>query len=210
MIQRDVPDNAYRAVCAALRLAGFRLIEAGIEQKPSIDSLIHVLQLASKVGASLADVGEPNLAASVLGSAAKYEESLRAAEDPQGEHAQSRARAVILYYTSRMEAAWQEGNTGVAEFMLEKITESDQYLSLLTQSDRRTLSGKLLAIGKGGLETAMPSDLAGDGTKDSIKWIQRAFSIIEPLDDAADPGKGQLRVSHFSFSSISFTRTSSS
>ncbi|KAI1789167.1 meiosis protein SPO22/ZIP4 like-domain-containing protein [Ganoderma leucocontextum] len=198
LVHRDIPDHAHRAVCAALRLAGFRLIEAGIEQQPSIDSLIHVLQLASKVGASLADVGEPNLAAGVLGSAAKYEESLRAAEDPQGEHAQSRARAVILYYSSRMEAAWQEGNAGVAEFMLEKITDSDHYLSLLTPSDRITLAGKLLAIGKGVLKTTMPSDPTGDSPKDSIKWIQRAFSIVEPLDDAADPGKGQLKVSPLS------------
>lgn len=54
----------------------------------------------------------------------------------------------------------------------------------------------------------MRSELAGDSTKDSIKWIQRAFSIIEPLDDAADPGKGQLRVSSSFVFFYAFTRTS--
>lgn len=54
----------------------------------------------------------------------------------------------------------------------------------------------------------MRSELAGDSTKDSIKWIQRAFSIIEPLDDAADPGKGQLRVSSSFVFLYAFTRTS--
>ena len=61
-------------LAVTVRLAAFRLIEAGIEDKPSIEcmhslsqmshirtlsapfplALIHVLQLASKVGASLA------------------------------------------------------------------------------------------------------------------------------------------------------------
>ncbi|KAI0757464.1 meiosis protein SPO22/ZIP4 like-domain-containing protein [Daedaleopsis nitida] len=212
VVQQDVPDDAYRAVCAAcappfalflphtpirlwmsVRLAGFRLIEAGMEHKPAIESLIHVLKLASKAGASLADVADLDLAAGVLGSAAKYEELLRAAEDPQGDNAQPRARAVILYYSSRMEAAWREGNVGVAEFMLEKVTESDQYLSLLTPSDRRTLAGKLLAIGKEILRSSTQAGPLGDSAKESVKWIQRAFTTIEPLEDAADTGEGALR-----------------
>ncbi|RDX43939.1 hypothetical protein OH76DRAFT_1128530 [Lentinus brumalis] len=193
VVQRDVPDDAYRSVSAALRLAGFRLIEAGMEHKPGIESLIHVLQLASKAGASLADVGDLDLAAGVLGSAAKYEDLLRAAEDPQGENAQARARAVVLYYSSRMEAAWGEGNTGVAEFMLEKATESDQYLSLLTPSDRRTLAGKMLGIGKELLRSSTQDGPGGNSARDSVKWIQRAFSIIEPLEDALDTGDGHLR-----------------
>ncbi|KAI0719068.1 meiosis protein SPO22/ZIP4 like-domain-containing protein [Cerioporus squamosus] len=199
VVQKDVPDDSYRSVCAALRLAGFRLIEAGMEHKPGIESLIHVLQLASKAGASLADVGDLDLAAGVLGSAAKYEDLLRAAEDPQGDNAQARARAVVLYYSSRMEAAWGEGNTGVADFMLEKATESDQYLSLLTPSDRRTLAGKLLGIGRELLKASTQDGPAGNSARDSVKWIQRAFSIIEPLEDVVDTGDGQLRVTRAYF-----------
>lgn len=37
-----------------VRLAAFRLVEAGMESKPGIESLIHVLQLASKTGMALA------------------------------------------------------------------------------------------------------------------------------------------------------------
>ncbi|KAI0358894.1 hypothetical protein OH77DRAFT_1493876 [Trametes cingulata] len=215
VVQQGVPDDTYRSACAAMRLAAFRLIEAGMEHKPGIQSkahprfsrplshtahlhsfpsaLIHVLQLASKAGASLADVGDAALAAGVLGSAAKYADLLKAAEDPQDEHGQARARAVVLYYSSRMEAAFREGNDGVADFMLEKISESDQYLSLLTPSDRRTLAGKLLGIGKTMLKSSTSGDRAGNGARDSVKWIQRAFSIIEPLEDAADTGDDQLR-----------------
>ncbi|KAI0367468.1 hypothetical protein BV20DRAFT_950150 [Pilatotrama ljubarskyi] len=213
--QQNVPDESYRSACAAMRLAAFRLIEAGMEHKPGTQSkppsrcsqppshsahvhsfssaLIHVLQLASKAGASLADVGDAALAAGVLGSAAKYADLLKAAEDPQDEHGQARARAILLYYSSRMEAAFREGNDGVADFMLEKISESDQYLSLLTPSDRRTLAGKLLGIGKTILKSSTSGDPVGNGAADSVKWIQRAFTIIEPLEDAADTADGQLR-----------------
>ncbi|KAH9850619.1 meiosis protein SPO22/ZIP4 like-domain-containing protein [Lenzites betulinus] len=215
VMQKDVPDDDYRSVCAAMRLAAFRLIEAGIEHKPGIQSgyrarlrhvqiysahvrlfppaLIHVLQLASKAGASLADVEDVTLAAGVLGSAAKYADLLKAAEDPQDEHAQARARAMVLYYSSRMEAAFREGNDGVADFMLEKVSESDQYLSLLTPSDRRTLAGKLLGIGKNMLRSSTPADAAGNGARDTVKWIQKAFAIIEPLEDTADAGDELLR-----------------
>ncbi|KAI0735751.1 meiosis protein SPO22/ZIP4 like-domain-containing protein [Earliella scabrosa] len=201
VVQRDVPDEAYRSVCAALRLAGFRLIEAGMEPKPRIESLIHVLQLASKAGASLAGQPLASISPSTITPAPympscsriQYEELLRPAEDPQGENAQARARAVMLYYSSRMEAAWRERNVGVAEFMLEKVTESDQYLSLLTPSDRRTLAGKLLGIGKELLRSSTQEGPAGNSARDSVKWIQRAFSTIEPLEDAADTGDGQLR-----------------
>ncbi|KAI0665334.1 meiosis protein SPO22/ZIP4 like-domain-containing protein [Trametes maxima] len=205
VLQKDVPDDAYRSACAAMRLAGFRLIEAGMEHKPGVQSrntthanpfplaLTHLLQLASKAGSSLADVGDTALAASVLGSAAKYVDQLRAADDPQNTHAQACARAIVLYYSSQMETAFQEHNDGVADFMLEKVSESDQYLSLLTPSDRRTLAGKLLGIGKSMLKSSTPGDPAGNGARDYVKWIQRAFSIIEPLEDAADSGDGQLR-----------------
>ncbi|KAI0825283.1 meiosis protein SPO22/ZIP4 like-domain-containing protein [Trametes gibbosa] len=215
VMQKDVPDNDYRSVCAAMRLAAFRLIEAGIEHKPGIQSklcprishiqtysahvrvyppaLVHILQLASKTGTSLADVEDVTLAAGVLGSAAKYAELLKAAEDPHEEHAQARARAMVMYYSSRMEAAFREGNDGVADFMLEKVSESDQYLSLLTPSDRRTLAGKLLGIGKSTLRSSTSADAAGNGAHDSVKWIQRAFAIIEPLEETADAGDELLR-----------------
>lgn len=45
-------DDA-RAHLAALRLAAFRLVEAGLETKPGIESLLHVLQLASKTAVTL-------------------------------------------------------------------------------------------------------------------------------------------------------------
>ena len=71
----------------------------------------------------------------------QFEESLRNVDDSQGLHQQAKARATIVYYSSRMEAvsdlnrgtalfgdlgvfpqAWREGNDSVANFMLQKIT----------------------------------------------------------------------------------------
>ncbi|KAI0638918.1 meiosis protein SPO22/ZIP4 like-domain-containing protein [Trametes polyzona] len=208
VVQKDVSDDAYRAVCAASASPSASFLSPSISGAPSPfhhvphtpahvrsfpSALIHVLQLASKAGASLADVGDVTLAASVLGAGAKYVDLLRGVEDTQDEHGQARARAIILYYSSRMEAAVREGNDGVADFMLEKISESDQYLSLLTPSDRRTLAGKLLGIGKDMLKSSASADAAGNGAGDSVKWIQRSFAIIEPLEDTADAGDEQLR-----------------
>lgn len=84
------------------------------------------------------EVGNNVVAGCVLTSAAKvinvtdplstpdvrlqFEELLRNAGDPDGTHQQSIACATIVYHSSRMEAAWKEGNYTVAEFMSKKIT----------------------------------------------------------------------------------------
>ncbi|KAH9964595.1 hypothetical protein BC827DRAFT_944961 [Russula dissimulans] len=143
--------------------------------------LVHMLQLASMTGATLAgnvylflarnksqpyitacdssfhsfffgfrivlfsDLGKFELATSVLTSAAKvrrpckcsgvvacspfcvlwlfqFEQSLRNADDHQNLHQQSISQATVVYYCSRMEAAWKEGNDSVAQYMLRNIT----------------------------------------------------------------------------------------
>lgn len=61
-------------VVAALRMAGFRLIEAGLENHQPFEGLVHVLRLASKAGASLSEVGRHDVAASILACAAKVPE----------------------------------------------------------------------------------------------------------------------------------------
>jgi len=193
---RSGPDDG-RPVIAALRLAGFRLIEAGLEQKPAIETLIHVLKLASKTGASLSECGNKDVAASVLGCAAKLEERVRDAEDAQGVYHKPKVQAVMLYYSSRMEAAWREGNDGIADFMLQKITENDQY-SLLPPRDRQVLAAKLLEIGKSLLKDNQKEDLVTMGgirTRNAVNWIQKAFAITEQMDDAESPGIADLRQS---------------
>ncbi|KAI0085689.1 meiosis protein SPO22/ZIP4 like-domain-containing protein [Irpex rosettiformis] len=164
-----------------VRLAGFRLIEAGLEPKPSIETLIHVLQLASKAGASLSKTGRHELAAAVLTSAAKYEEQLRIVDDSEQAHQQMKSQAIILYFSSRMEAAWREGNDAVSEFMLQKITENEQRLRFLRQSDREALAAKLLEIGKIVLRNVREADDDTQKTQyhSAIKWLQKAFSLTE-------------------------------
>jgi len=65
------PDDDSRTLVAALRLAGFRLVEAGLESKPGIETLLHILRMASKTGAILSEIGKNDAAGSVLTSAAK-------------------------------------------------------------------------------------------------------------------------------------------
>lgn len=90
-----------------VRHAAFRLIEAGLEPRPTIDSLLHVLQIASKTGATLAETGRSDKAGVVLSSAAKWEELVRTAKD--GEKAgegieKKKAGASVVYLSCRMDA----------------------------------------------------------------------------------------------------------
>ncbi|TDL22344.1 hypothetical protein BD410DRAFT_821261 [Rickenella mellea] len=198
---RQGSDGDDRKLFAALRLAGFRLIEAGLEQKPSVETVIHVLQLASKAGAILSETGSNNVAASVLGCAAKFEELLRSSDgDEEGIHDQAKARAIILYYCCRMQAAYKEGNDAIAQFMLQKITESDENrLSLVSIHDREMLASKILEIGKAIMKNPSRPSVDTDGgvdakkAFDAVKWIQKAFYLVEKMEDTATPGTSELK-----------------
>lgn len=185
-----------RVVVAALRLAGFRLMEAGLEPKPGTEALLHILQIASKTGATLSELGHNDTASGVLSCAAKYEEALRNIDDTSGTNQQARACVTAVYLSTRMEAAWREGNEGLAAFMADKVTENDGRLVLLSNHDRETLATKLLDIGKSLLRSCYQDNkLTPEESKanEAIRWMQKAFSVIEPLDCTANAGLAELK-----------------
>ncbi|OJA21094.1 hypothetical protein AZE42_07730 [Rhizopogon vesiculosus] len=241
-----------RAVVAALRLAGFRLMEAGLEPKPDIQGREkhHAFPLLSliipsqhyytsfKLLVKLAqpcpvriqghffvyiqiiivtadqEIGNNHSASSVLGCAAKvislllsfvryglsflkkYEEALRIIDDPSGTNHQAKACVTAVYLSTRMEAAWREGNEGLAAFMADKITENDGRLVLLSNHDREMLATKLLDIGKSLLRSCYEdSKSAVEASKvhEAIRWMQKAFSVIEPLDCATNIELAELK-----------------
>ncbi|KAJ3483561.1 hypothetical protein NLI96_g6231 [Meripilus lineatus] len=201
-IRGSANDDANKTVFAALRLAAFRLIEAGLEQKLSIESKQSPAHLNYAHGAiQLYRISSHSRAAPGKQS---RRGTVRAMDDPQGLHQQGKARAVVLYYSSRMEAAWREGNDGVAEFMLQKITgvfdsnwhrgsgnyimtpENDQVFTSMAPRDRVSLASKLLEIGKSLLRAPADkrSSSGSGGAQDSVRWIQRAFSLVESVESA--------------------------
>lgn len=191
LIGKTADDDA-GALVAALRLAGFRLVEAGLESKPGIEALLHVLQMASKTGATLSDIGRNDAAASVLTSAAKYEEALRNAEDQTGTNRKAVACATIVYIASRMEASWREGNYTVAEFMSQKISEDGQRLSLITPQLRELLVVKYHQIGRSILKEPITQE--GKKILDALVWLQKAVSLSDQPDAAASMSEVKVGV----------------
>ncbi|KAF9481252.1 SPO22-domain-containing protein [Pholiota conissans] len=183
---------------AALRLAAFRLVEAGLETKPGIEShidpckgLVHVLQLASKAGSALSEIGDNVVAARVLTSAAKFEEQLKnkIASESDETHRRTIAYAIVMYHSTRMEAAWKEGNNTIADYMSRKITGK------LTSSPPfpiHSLAYKLHQIGRSFL-----TEPTQEGSKpgDAIQWLQRAFTITDQLEDSAVSDISGLKIS---------------
>ncbi|KAF9444140.1 SPO22-domain-containing protein [Macrolepiota fuliginosa MF-IS2] len=195
---------------AALRLAAFRLIEAGLELKPSIETLVHILRIASKTGNTLSEVGKNNMAATVLTAAAKYEELLRGSDDLDKIHQQSIACATIVYFSSRMEAAWKEGNHTVAEYTSQMIMSEffisdsstashvryagdDQRLALLPPHDQKLLIHKLYQIGRSLLKNK--EERNGVKTSNAVDWLRNAFRIVDHLEEATTPDVQELRIS---------------
>ncbi|KAG6334327.1 hypothetical protein ID866_4762 [Astraeus odoratus] len=159
-------------------------------------ALLHMLQIASKTGATLSELGNSESATSVLICAAQYEEALRNQDDPDRTHEIAKARVTTLYFSSRMEAAWRDKNEGLAAFMADKIIGNDRQLSLLSTRDRELLATKLLDIGKSILRTCHQSGkLIAEGSRapDTLRWMQKAFQIIEPLACATSPELAELK-----------------
>ncbi|QRW05717.1 hypothetical protein RhiLY_04716 [Ceratobasidium sp. AG-Ba] len=179
-LQADKPGPQKR-VFASLRLAAFRLVEAGTSSPPTVESLVHLLQLASKAAAALSDCDDDR-AQQVLMTAADYEVLVKelAAKDDDRNVQQKTESATVQYYCSRMDAAWKEGNEGVAYFMLEQATD-ERRLDDMPLTEVEEVIGRATQIGKGLLRKAWGNVAEPEAVADSkmglnaVKWLQRRF-----------------------------------
>ncbi|KAG9017874.1 hypothetical protein FRB93_004685 [Tulasnella sp. JGI-2019a] len=185
-------------IFAFLRLASYRLIEAGMHRDAGIQTLIHVLQLATKAASALFECEEANRAGSILTRAADLEARLQKAEDPTNEFGRAKAGAIVSYYSSRMEGAWREDNEPVSFFMLKQAT-SDQQIQHLIPGDIELLATKVFDQGKSLLYI---NDLSEHGQVDapaaqraavSVKWLQQALRLSEALNAQALMGNPRLK-----------------
>ncbi|KAF8877627.1 hypothetical protein BD779DRAFT_1243031 [Infundibulicybe gibba] len=94
--------------------------------------------------------------------------------------------STIVYFSSRMEVAWKEENYTIIDFLVEEIADN-QRLVLLPRA-RLPLAFKLHRLGNSILrETA-----AYDGTR-AIDWLQKAFSMVDCLEETTTPGVAELK-----------------
>lgn len=91
--------------------------------------------------------------------------------------------------------AWKEGNDSVAQYMLRNITESHvERLAHLSARDRELLASKVLQIGKSLLISEGRDDSKIDArAEEAVKWLQKAFSLAEHLDDTLTAGAVDLK-----------------
>ncbi|RXW17117.1 hypothetical protein EST38_g8741 [Candolleomyces aberdarensis] len=78
-----------------------------------------------------------------------------------------------------MEAAWNEGNITVAEFMSKKIADEEQRLALLQPKVREYLALKFHNIAKFILKGSK------DRAPDAVVWLQRALTLMDKANDEA-------------------------
>ncbi|KAG8964727.1 hypothetical protein FRC03_001406 [Tulasnella sp. 419] len=201
LMRPDADSDPHRKISFAfIRLAAFRLIEAGMPSDgSSIEALIRVLQLANKAAACLAACEQTELAASVLITGAQLEEELQKADDPSGQYAKPKSGAIVSYYSSRMEAAWKEDNESVAVYMLEQAI-NDQNLQHLDAQEVELIASKVLDIGTSILRSATIDHQNQDGTIAAqralvaVNWIQKALWLSERVGDKDTLGVNQLKV----------------
>ncbi|KAF9527894.1 meiosis protein SPO22/ZIP4 like-domain-containing protein [Crepidotus variabilis] len=173
------PSGTQHMRIAALRFAAFRLIEAGLEAKPGLDTLIHVLQLANKTGAGLIEAGKAAVASSILKSAANYEESLRNRKWTDDTQRRAVASARLVFYSVRMEAAWTEGNHSLAVYLSEKIAEDSAHLNEISPSALEALIVQFHTFGRSLLKGGSSE---GPRSSDAIQWLQKAFAMADTME----------------------------
>ena len=69
-----------------------------------------------------------------------------------------------------------------------------RYLTFPIQ--RLLLAAKLLEIGKGTLRAAQATEAEMSKTQNAIKWIQKAFAVVEHCEDTGETSVGDLKVGH--------------
>ncbi|KAF8310846.1 hypothetical protein DL93DRAFT_2099158 [Clavulina sp. PMI_390] len=211
-----------RTIFATLRLAAFRLIEAGLEPQPDGDTCQQDGSRAFWSASSIPRVYPPPLmgtdsipacgrhdtAMEILSAGAQYEESLRATDDELGVDAKSKSSAILSYYISRMEAAWSDANESVAYFMLQQALEC-QRLEKFTILEIDLLASKVLDIGKSLIKatTAMEARSATGTTPNArhinnataaVRWLQHAFQLAEQGNMELPDNQPQLEPSFLS------------
>ncbi|KAG9124870.1 hypothetical protein FRC07_009933 [Ceratobasidium sp. 392] len=180
-VLNQTEPEARKRVFASLRLAAFRLIQAGSNGPPTGETLVHLLQLASKTAAALSDCDDGR-AQNVLMAAADYESLLKDLDDRNLQ--QRKDSATVQYYCGRMDAAWKDGNESVAFFMLEQATD-ERRLNEMPIVDVEEVVGRALNVGKGLLRKAWGKETEVEAAADSkmalnaVKWLQKAFQTIE-------------------------------
>ncbi|KAF8708275.1 Meiosis protein SPO22/ZIP4 like, partial [Rhizoctonia solani] len=196
-VQDQVEAESRKRAFASLRLAAFRLIEAGSDVPPTIESLVHLLQLASKTATALSECNDDR-ARSIMISAAdlesdQYESQLKNLKTDDRDISK-KEYATAQYYCGRMDVAWKDGNESVGFFMFEQATD-ERRLSTMSIPEIEEILGRALEIGKAALSRSWDKETDTDVTTPAaqsisstadvkaatigVKWFQKILQVLE-------------------------------
>ncbi|KIR81177.1 hypothetical protein I306_01720 [Cryptococcus gattii EJB2] len=159
---------------AALRLTGFRLVEAATDIKGPTTFLIRLLGLTAKTMTALLEAGKAPMASQLALQGAEYEQLITSSTTiKEASELKQKVTVLVWYYMARIDFLLREGNDSFAYDLLYKATQLDETWSMTAQ-ECRLLASKCWTVGNHMLNER--TNVSG-----SIDWLKQGILLIEKL-----------------------------
>ncbi|WVQ72986.1 hypothetical protein IAR50_002549 [Cryptococcus sp. DSM 104548] len=178
-VGRTTPNNPSLskeviAIVVALRLTGYRILEAATDPKGPTAFIVRLLGLTAKTMSSLLDAGKTAVASQLAVQGAEFEQTLISANNTQapGEMKQQ-VSSLVWFYCARIELLLKEGNYNFAFDILLKAIVLDEMWTMSAQ-ECHILAAKCWTVGNDMLQTK-------DNVPLSIDWLKQGIMLIEKM-----------------------------
>ncbi|ODN81471.1 hypothetical protein L202_01898 [Cryptococcus amylolentus CBS 6039] len=162
------------AIVAALRLTGYRILEAATDTKGPMAFVVRLLGLTAKTMGALLDAGKTAVASQLAVQGAEFEQTLLSATDPQdsGEIKQQ-VSSLVWFYCARIDLLLKEGNDTFAFDIFLKAIALDEMWSM-TPQECHILAAKCWTVGNTMLQNKTNLPL-------SIDWLKQGIMLVEKM-----------------------------
>lgn len=159
---------------AALRLTGFRLVEAATDIKGPATFVVRLLGLTAKTMTALLEAGNTPIASQLALQGAEYEQLITSSitiKEPS--EFKQKVTVLVWYYMARIDFLLREGNDSFAYDLLYKAIQLDETWPMAAQ-EFRLLASKCWTVGNDLLNKRI--NISG-----SIDWLKQGLLLVEKL-----------------------------